>query len=253
MSIFGNNKSPAKTVKLVKDSSGASAVSLDKIGQVSPSLRKKAEAVGVSLQKRNIAGIRAQVVVVLDHSGSMGSDYRSGRVQDLVERFLAFGLQIDVDGEIPVIPFDSRVKPSVDVTLSNYSNIVADKIYQPYNMGSTDLTSALEEVRNIAKETDAPLFVAVITDGEPNDRRSAEEIVCDLARYPVFVKFLALQKVSFLEELDDLGDDKRLLDNVDTKEYINLSSVTDEQFAEDMADEWDSWTTAAKAAGILED
>ena len=40
-------------------------------------------------------------------------------------------------------------------------------------MGSTDLAAALREVRNLAEKTDAPLFVAVVTDGEPNDRMAA--------------------------------------------------------------------------------
>lgn len=247
------NKTPAKTVALVKDASGASATNLQQIEDAGGlNLRKKTEAVAVSLRKRDMSGIRAQVIVVLDHSGSMSSDFQRGKVQDLVDRFLAFGLTVDVDGEIPVIPFDSRVKPTVNVNMSNYQGVVQREIYKPYEMGSTNLTDALERVRDEAKKTDAPLFVAVVTDGEPNDRSSAREIVKDLARYPVFIKFLAVDTVRFLEELDDMSDSERLLDNVDTKEYPGaLSSVSDEQFAEDMTDEWNTWVAAALAAGVL--
>lgn len=256
---LGNHNQPASmsaahTIKLTQDVSGSSAVSLEKIEQTGGvDLRKKTEAAGISLQKRNIKGIRAQVVVLLDHSGSMYSDYANGKVQQLVERFLGFGLQVDVDGEIPVIPFDFSVKQPTEVNLSNYKNVVTDKLWNPHRMGSTNLTGALEEVRKMAMSTDLPLFVAVVTDGEPDDRASAERVVCDLSCYPVFIKFLALQKVSFLEKLDDLGNDKRLIDNVDTKEYRNLSSVSDEQFADDMADEWDSWMQLAKSVNILEE
>lgn len=247
------NKTVAKSVPLVKDENGAAAMNLNDIetnGGVT--LRKKTEAVAVSLRKRDMSGIRAQVMVVLDHSGSMSYDYENGKVQDLVDRFLAFGLTVDVDGEVPVVPFDSSVKSTVNVNMSNYQGVVAREIYKPYEMGGTNLTAALEKVRDEAKKTDAPLFVAVVTDGEPNDRSSAREIVKDLARYPVFIKFLAVQKVNFLEELDDLDNSVRLLDNVDTKEYPgNLSSVSDEQFAEDMTDEWNTWVAAALAAGVL--
>ncbi len=253
---LGNNNSTsdrtvAKSVPLVKDASGAAATNLNDIESSGGlSLRKKTEAVTVSLRKRDMSGIRAQVMVILDHSGSMSSDYRNGKVQDLVDRFLAFGLSVDVDGEIPVVPFDSRVKPAVNINMSNYQGVVERDIFDYYNMGGTNLTAALEVVREEAKKTDMPLFVAVITDGDPNDKRTARELVKDLSRYPVFIKFLAVQNVPFLDELDDMTDSERLLDNVDTKSYTN-GTVTDEQFAEDMTDEWNTWVAAALAAGVL--
>jgi uncharacterized protein YegL len=237
----------------MKDASGAAATNLQDIETNGGlTLRKKTEAVATSLRKRDMSGIRAQVMVVLDHSGSMSSDYENGKVQDLVDRFLAFGLTVDADGEIPVMPFDSSVKRTVNVNMSNYQGVVQREIYKPYEMGGTNLTAALEKVRDAAKTTDAPLYVAIVTDGEPNDSRSAREIVKDLSRYPVFIKFLAVQQVNFLEELDDMSDSERLLDNVDTKEYRSrMSNVSDEQFAEDMTDEWNTWVAAALAAGVL--
>lgn len=263
MGFFGNifndnssssvNRTVAHKAKLVKDASGASAVSLQKIeDEGGINLRKKTEAVAVSLRKRDMSGIRAQVMVVLDHSGSMSWDYQNGKVQDLVERFLGFGLAVDVDGDIPVVAFDWKVHSPVIVDMSNYSEVVNRSIYKPSEMGSTNLTAALEEVRKEASKTDVPLFVAIVTDGEPNDRGSAREIIKDLSRYPVFIKFLAVQQVRFLEELDDMSDSERLLDNVDSKAYFNVNNVSDDQFAEDMADEWDSWTKAALSAGVLE-
>ncbi len=242
-----------RTVALVKDTTGAPAVSLAKVEEKGGvDLRKKTEAVAVSLKKRNIEGIRAQVVVILDHSGSMNADYRDHKVQELVDRFLGFALTVDIDGSVPVIPFDSRVHNATEVTLENYHNVVQDKIWKPNQMGSTDLTAALKELQKIAEKTDAPIFCVIVTDGAPNDQHSATEMVCKLAGYPVFIKFLAVQKVYYLEQLDDLSNDDRLLDNVNTKEYLQpLSQVTDTQFAEDMADEWDSWTRAALQAGVL--
>lgn len=45
--------------------------------------------------------------------------------------------------------------------------------------------------------------------------------------------------------------DARLLDNVDTKFLENYAAMSDLQFADAMADQWDSWITAALAAGVL--
>jgi uncharacterized protein YegL len=257
---FGNNgttaptgdKKAARSVPVIKDAAGGSAVSLEKVETTgSIDLRKKTEAVAFNLGKKGMGGIRAQVMVILDHSYSMSNDYENGKVQDLVERFLGFGLAVDVDGEIPVVAFDSRIHSEVAVNLNNYKDIVNKSIYKPHNMGGTDLTAALQVVLKAAKKTDAPLYCAIITDGEPNDRTSAKKLVCELANYPVFIKFLAVQKVRFLEELDDLSNNERLLDNVDTKEYIALDAISDDRFAADMVDEWDSWVNAALSAGTL--
>jgi hypothetical protein len=249
--MFGkNNQTAARTVNLVKET--GPAVDLDKVrsaGHVD--LAKRAETAGVALDKRNLAGIRGEAVLVLDHSGSMHNDYANGKVQQLVERVLGFALQIDGDGTIPVIPFDSGVWATVNVTVNDYRDVVNKRIWQQHKMASTNLADALGVVREMAKTTDSPLYVAVVTDGNPDNKRATTEVVCDLARYPAFIKFLAIREVPYLQELDDLDDSKRLLDNVDAKFFTDLNSVTDEQFAEAMADEWDTWMAAAQKAGVL--
>lgn len=256
--LFGDNStkttfSVKKSVKFNRELNGASAVSLDKVEQEGGiSLKKKSEAAGISLKKKNLHGIRAQVVVLLDHSYSMVNDYENGKVQQLTERFLGFGLQIDEDGTIPVIPFDSSVKLEVDITMNNYKDVVKNQIYNRADMGSTNLARALDKLKDIVKKSDSPIFAAIVTDGEPNSRSEATEIVKDLSQYPVFMKFLAIQPVSYLQELDDLSDDQRLLDNVDSKFFQNVANVSDEEFSDAMVDEWDSWVDSAIKAGILQ-
>lgn len=239
---------PAKSVQLVKGN--GPAVDLSKVREKAVDLAKKADKAGISLSKRGLDGIRAQAVLLLDHSGSMRRDYKSGVVQTLVERSLGFALQIDVDGEIPVIAFDSKVWPAVTVTVDNYSGIVDREILQS-KMGTTNLAAALEVVLELAQGTDAPLFVIVITDGSPDSKPKATRIVCELSRYPCFIKFLAIQDVDYLQELDDLDDSKRLLDNVDAKTIKNPEQMSDLEFADAMTDEWDTWISAAQRAGIL--
>jgi Mg-chelatase subunit ChlD len=246
-----SNVAPARTVNLVKDPAGASAVNLSKVraaGHID--LAKRADKAGLALSKRGLAGIRAQAVLVLDHSGSMHPDYANGKVQTLVERTLGFALQIDVDGTVPVIPFDSRVHPTVEVTVDNYSGVVDRDIWQR-RMGSTDLAQALTVVRDMASVSPEPLFCMVVTDGDPDSKRATTDLVVDLARYPVFLKFLAVRDVPYLNDLDDMRPDRRLLDNVDTKAFHDPAGVSDLVFAEAMADEWDSWVQAATAAGVL--
>jgi hypothetical protein len=163
-----------------------------------------------------------------------------------------------VDGTVPVIPFDSRVLPSIDVGVGNYTDVVARSIWRPSTMGLTNMAAAFEVVKSIAKSTDQPIFCIVVCDGSPYGERDSiaktTRVVCELAGYPVFIKFLALRPVDYLAELDDLGNDRRLLDNVDAKASagsFNLLTCSDLDFADAMVDEWDTWVKAATAAGVL--
>jgi hypothetical protein len=254
--MFGSKTkhTPVNPVRVVKDAAGTPAVDLDAIkaaGHVE--LAKSAGTVGVSLRKRGLSGMRGRVIVVLDHSGSMAGDYRTGVVQTLLARTLAFGLQIDSDAAVEVIPFDYGVWPTSMMRLDNYEQ-AAKAIWRPQAMGSTNLAAALDRVRDQAGDTPEPIVCVVITDGNPDDRNATTKVVCDLARYPVFLKFLALRSVPYLTELDDLEQTRpgaRLLDNVDSKTIADPAGISDTAFAEAMTDEWDSWLIAAQAAGVL--
>lgn len=255
MGLFGSSKTATPqtvrhTAKFVKDAGGASAVSFDKIKNVD--LRKKAEGAGVSLRKVGLSGIRAEAVLLLDYSGSMGREYSDGTVQAMVERVLGFALNIDIDGTVPVIPFASGVLPTVDVTLANYSGVVDREIVRKHRMGSTDLTGALNALKKLAEKTKSPIFALVVTDGNPDSKATATKVVCELASYPVFVKFVAIADVPYLRELDEDPDvDRmRLLDNVSAVS-LDPRRASDSEFADKMAQEWPDWIARATSAGIL--
>jgi hypothetical protein len=214
-------------------------------------LAKKFDGAGVSLAKVNLDGVRAEAVLVLDHSRSMIGDYRNGTVQAIVERALGFALQIDGDGKIPVIPFDSHVYPAVEVTLQNFGDIVNKRLYHPDRMSRTNLRDALAEVLELAKTTDAPLFVIVVTDGQPDDVEGVKRLARELSQYPVFLKFLAVDHFPFLDELDN-SLTGRLVDNINSQ-YLGrgVANMEDEDFADAMVEEWASWTRDALAANVL--
>jgi hypothetical protein len=244
------NKTVQKSVKLVRES--GAKVSLDKIERSGGvSLSKSAAAAGVSLTKQGLTGIRGKFVVVLDHSESMRGDYANGGVQKLTEKALAYGLQFASDERVTIIPFDTTPLATVEVTLENFQGVVDRSIWNRNFMGSTNLTDALRVVEGMAKNTDELIFCAVITDGNPNVRTSCTKVVCDLAGYPVFLKMLALRDVPYLDELDNLGNDVRLLDNVNAQSFHDIGSITDEAFADAMAEEWASWVDLATKAGVL--
>ena len=259
------------SVPLIRDTAAQrdQVARVDKLGAQGVSLSKKVGAVGVSLSKKpQIAGIRGRAVLLLDHSGSMESHYRSGIVQQLVERALAFGIQLDVNGEVDVIPFDTRVWGGVTVNVHNYSGVVNQHLWRRYEMGCTRLDLAVDEVNRMAATSDVPLFVMCITDGNPfqqgvDAERLATQSVCYSSQLPVFLKFLAVEEVQYLIDLDEDDDLPRLLDNVNTQFFsgrrgegnhrprITDSACTDEVFAVAMTDVLELWIERAQRAGIL--
>lgn len=65
----------------------------------------------------------ARVGVVLDASRSMNRQYKSGRVQDLLDRVLPLALHFDDDGALDVWAFDDtpkRLAPATVHTIAGY-------------------------------------------------------------------------------------------------------------------------------------
>lgn len=252
--IAASTQTPRRAVKLTKgDAPASSRTVIEQAGGVD--LAKKFDKAGVSLSKRGLTGIRAQVIMLLDHSGSMDANYRNGTVQTLVERALGFALQVDIDGTVPVVRFDSATHPPVDVTVGNHQTVTGSALYQPNRMGSTNLTAALQAVLNAAKGADEPLFVIIVTDGQPDNPATSTDLARELAGYPVFLKFLSVPDRGrfpgrpFLQGLDDM--DGRLIDNADAKFIDDPAGMSDLAFADAMTDEWHSWIAAATRVGLL--
>ena len=249
---------PARTITLKKGVGAAvNLQALRDAGHID--LVKNADKVGISLSKRDLSGFRAKVILVLDHSGSMRSEYRSGAVQTLTERALGFGLQVSLRGSVTVIPFDSQAHSPIEVDASNYQGVVNSRVWDEWNMGSTYLAAPLRHVLREAMNTNEPIICIVVADGTV-DRGTEQEttkLFCEMAGYPVWFKLLAIKPVAYFQTLDDLEQTHpgaRLLDNVDTKystRELDLLTCPPLKFAEAMTDELDTWVKAAKAAGVL--
>lgn len=248
--VSAPNITVAKSVTLRKEAAPAidRGVVLSKGGI---DLAKRYDKAGFSLSKAGLTGIRAQAVMLLDHSYSMVDDYKNGLVQTLVDRALAFSAQIDIDGQLPIIAFDDKVYNEVDVDLNNFNDVVNRKIWSERNMSGTQMAPAFEKVRKMAAKTNDPIFLIVIGDGDPHDREETTRAVVDLARYPVFIKFLAIRPVGYLRELDNYPDGLRLLDNVNAQFISDPAGISDQAFADAMVEEWAQWVEDATAQGIL--
>ena len=258
--MSGESPVAARTINLIKDPTGAPAVNLSKVREAGHvDLVKRAEKAGISLSKRNMSGLRGAVRLYVDHSGSMefpeARDYSNGNVQRLVERALGYAFQLDSDGKIPVIAFDHRLWPEVIVDQTNYEGIVESRIWHSDQMGGTKFGPVLDDLltrRRTASDSHH------LTDGSPSDPAEATELVIELAKYPVQIKFLAIRAVEYLGTSTTSRTPARRETARQRRRQVlrrhdcpELSQITDLQFADAMADEIDTWVRDATAKGVL--
>lgn len=211
-------------------------------------LTKKA---AVSLEKAGLAGQKAAVYLVLDHSGSMTTFYNRGDVQRLAEQALGLSANLDDDGTVPVIYFGSHAETPFDVRIDNHAGII-DRTHQRIRWGSTNYVAAMNTVADDYRRSAAtdPALVIFQTDGEPNDRSLVERALRDLSSEPLFFAFVGFGgRVSFLEQLDTL--DGRRVDNASFFHADDPRAVSDEDLYDGITGEFAQWLTAARTAGVL--
>lgn len=218
-----------------------------------PSLVKSFDSAVVSLEKQGLVGERAEVVLVLDVSGSSRPLFRDGTYQALVDRCLAAGLLFDDNGEIETYLFDSAVHEAETVTLGNRDGWTDRAIKTKGIFRGTRYAKPLEELeRKLARGARVPTFVYFVTDGGNQDRRETASVVTRMAGLPAFLKFIAVgreEDFPFLVRLDDLSG--REVDNADFFAVADPKTVDEAQFFELVMQEFRGWLVEARRLGIL--
>lgn len=224
------------------------SIDLDKIPTGLIDLTKKA---AVSLEKNGLAGQRAAVYLVLDHSGSMRSFYRRGDVQRLAEQALGLSANLDDDGDVPVVYFNDEAETPIRVTLDDYAGII-DRTHNHVRWGTTDYVAAMYAVSDHYRSSGAsdPALVVFQTDGAPNNRYATEAALRDFSNQPIFWSFVGFGgRVEFLEKLDDLRG--RKVDNASFFHAADPQRVTDADLYDGITHEYAGWLAAARSAGIV--
>lgn len=92
-------------------------------------LQKDTAKVKWILEKRNIPSLTAEVVTLLDVSGSTRDLYKHGVVQSAVQRIVPVALNFDDNGDIPVYVFDGEfAQIDEPLTKDNYATFVRNEI-----------------------------------------------------------------------------------------------------------------------------
>lgn len=226
---------------------------MTKVEKQAPGLVSLAKTAAVTLQKNGLAGQKAAVQLLLDHSGSMRNFYRDGSVQRLAEQALGLSVNLDDDGSVPVAFFGSWVDHTVDVRLDNYAGIIA-RTHNSSSWGSTNYVAAMQAAAAEHHNSGSvdPALVIFQTDGEPDDRSAAADALRSLSNQPLFFAFVGFgpaRNMSFLHQLDNLTG--RQVDNASFFHAAAPNTVTDESLYDGITSQYADWLTEAHTAGIV--
>lgn len=240
---------------------------------MSINLTKRVENAKISLEKKQIFGEKAQVVLILDKSISMSSFYDKGVVQETVERLLGIGMNMDDNKSIEVFAFDVESVELEEATEANHSGYVkrmldknrlgyGTKYAPPMQMvlnkfvpkAPTKTTGFFRKKVEIgdAEIAKQPTFVFFITDGDNSDKAQTEKLIREASNQAVFWQFVGIgrERFEFLQKMDDM--DGRFLDNVDFFAIEDPSKVSDADLYDKLLTEFPQWIKDARAKGILQ-
>ena len=245
-------------------------ITLDKVEQKAPELLSLAKTAATAIDTARLGGQKSKVALVLDYSGSMSQQYRSGAMQRLVEKVLALGVHLDDDGEIDLFTFDSAARFEGTVTLDNFRGVV-DDIVRRRRMGTTDYAAAFSAVLKhyglspkasggllrrrsyepVGAADGQPVLAVFLTDGAPNSRTEAVTEITRASYTPVFWQFLSIgsESIAFLQKLDDLED--RYVDNADYKPVGNVDKTRPEDLYGMFLDEYPGWLAEERRRGHI--
>jgi len=217
----------------------------------SASVHSLIKTAAVSLQKHGLAGQRAAVYLMLDHSGSMAPYYRSGAVQHLAEQALALSINLDDDGSVPIGYFSTHAAMATDARDDNYAGII-NRTHEGIPWGSTNYAAAIKAAieEHYYSEAKTPGLVIFQTDGAPDNQAAAEQALIAASSEPVFFAFVGFGgNIRFLERLDDLAG--RRVDNASFFHARDPHAVPDADLYDGITREFAGWISAATAAGII--
>ncbi|WP_407305474.1 vWA domain-containing protein, partial [Acinetobacter sp.] len=212
----------------------------------------------ISLEKRSLLGLKARVALVLDYSGSMNQQYKSGDVQQVLDRIMPLALNFDDDGSFECWAFAEKALRLNNVTLGNLNNYIASEQggYKKWNAGAgyNNEPAVLEDVlRYFSQETpsDLPVYIVFISDGGVAEARKIKKILQEASSQPIFWQFVGIggKNYGVLERLDTM--EGRVVDNCNFFNIENIKSISDLMLYDFLLQEFPIWLTEAKNRNIV--
>lgn len=139
-------------ISLLKSEEEITKVSLSKLSNADDNMKKHVVNLSktlVNLSKSSgvdLGNHVARVCLVLDYSGSMRDEYTGGKVQEIINRMIPFGLHFDDNGEIETFIFHDEFAETATITDENYGKYVKNCLLGKYSFGGTVYWPVLKAV-----------------------------------------------------------------------------------------------------------
>lgn len=157
------------------------------------------KALELNLEKAEIfTPITMAVKLAVDKSGSMDDEFRCGWVQDTIDLFLAAAMKFDDDGKMEVGFFNTSFERTPDATVDDHGVYV--RKHRISAGGGTCFADAIKGLKGSASKRGffgfgtpkpaTPTYLALITDGDNNDRHEFEAQLDSLEN--TFVQIVAI-------------------------------------------------------------
>jgi len=225
---------------------------------MSVDLRKKqiielGKKVAFAITMRKVGGLRAQVVLVLDISKSMNPLYRSGLIQNVIERILALALNFDDDGSVDILLFGTNAYALPSITIDDFDDYVQRSILSKYKINeATNYAPVLSLIQDkYHGKQPSPVFVIFLTDGGNADKKETEAVIRSLSSEPIFIQFVGIgaEDFPFLRKLDQLTG--RLIDNAGFMHINDIGGIGDFELYDCLLNEFPLWIKNAYEMKII--
>jgi stress response protein SCP2 len=229
-------------------------LSLEKKLASQPKLINLAKKATVSLEKYQLNETLARVGLVLDASGSMMSQYRTGKLQEVIERLLPLAVHFDDDGALDVWAFSSNVLALPAVTLNNYADFINTTEGGWRNWGMMSINNepkVIKQVIELYQKTLLPVLVIFISDGGVSRNKEIKNLLTGAACLPIFWQFIGIggRNYGVLEQLDTMTG--RVVDNCGFFALDDLNSINEQELYDRLLSEFPLWLKEAKNKHIL--
>ncbi|MCX7067612.1 MAG: VWA domain-containing protein [Methylococcales bacterium] len=229
-------------------------LSLEKKLASAPKLINLAKKATVSLEKYQLQETVARISLVLDASGSMMNQYRTGKVQEVIERLLPLAVHFDDDGELDVWAFSSNVLALPAATLNNYADFINTTEGGWRNWGMMSINNepkVIKQVIELYQKTLLPVLVIFISDGGVSRNKEIKDLLTGAACLPIFWQFIGIggRNYGVLEQLDTMAG--RVVDNCGFFALDDLNSISEQELYDRLLSEFPLWLKAAKNKHIL--
>lgn len=233
----------------------AAKVSLEKkIAAQAPKLIDLAKKATISLEKHHLSSTTARVGLVLDASGSMRSQYSTGKVQSVIERLLPLAVHFDDDAALDVWAFSTHPLALPEATLENYADYInsAERGWRNWGMmGINNEPLVIQQVIDHYQNTRLPVLIIFVSDGGISQNNKIKQLLTDAAQLPIFWQFVGIggRNYGILEKLDTLSG--RIVDNCGFFALDDLNSVSEQVLYDRLLSEFPLWYKAAKVKNIV--